>query len=79
MLGFLPDTPRNKLYGDPWLPQWIPDLIVQNLRIGRHKLDVRFWRDGDGTAFRVLRGDTSIVERCELGAKLTELRSNVLK
>ena len=26
MLGFMPDAPHNKLYVDPWLPEWLPDL-----------------------------------------------------
>src|SRR6266542_2607035 len=61
MLGFLPDAPRNKLYVDPLLPQWLPDLTVQDLRIGPHKLDIRFWREGEETKFRVLSGDPSVV------------------
>ena len=28
LLGFLPDAPRNKLYIDPALPHWLPDLTV---------------------------------------------------
>jgi hypothetical protein len=28
LLGFLPDAPRNKLYVDPFLPAWLPDLTV---------------------------------------------------
>ncbi len=75
MLGFLPDAPRNKLYVDPVLPEWLPDLTVQDLRIGPHKLDIRFWRDGEETKFRVLSGDPSVVERCELALKITQLRT----
>jgi glycogen debranching enzyme len=75
MLGFLPDAPRNKLYVDPLLPEWLPDLTVQDLRIGPHKLDIRFWRDGEETEFRVLSGDPSVVERCELALKVSQLRS----
>jgi glycogen debranching enzyme len=64
ILGILPDAPRNKLYIDPWLPNWLPDITVQDLGIGRHKLDIRFWRDGDTTAFAVIKGDPQLVERC---------------
>ena len=28
MLGFLPDAPRNKLYVDPSLPDWLPDITI---------------------------------------------------
>ena len=44
------DAPRNKLYVDPALPLWLPDLTVRDLRIGKHKLDMRFWREGGETA-----------------------------
>jgi hypothetical protein len=47
LLSFLPDAPRNKLYIDPSLPQWPPDLAVHDIRLGKHKLDIRFWREGD--------------------------------
>ena len=69
ILGLLPDAPRNKLYIDPLLPAWLPDLTVQDLRIGTHKFDIRFWREGERTEFEVLDGDASIVERCELCEK----------
>jgi glycogen debranching enzyme len=75
LLGFLPDTPRNKLYVDPSLPNWLPDLAVQDLRVGKHKLDVRFWRDGEETAFEVIKGDPKLVERCDMASKVTQLRT----
>jgi glycogen debranching enzyme len=69
ILGFLPDAPRDKLYIDPWLPSWLPDITVQDLRIGKHKLDIRFWRDGETTAFAVTKGDAGLVERCDISAR----------
>jgi len=53
LLGFLPDAPRNKLYVDPSLPAWLPDLTVRDLRLGNHKLDIRFWIEGEKTSFEV--------------------------
>ena len=73
MLGFLPDAPRNKLYVDPLLPQWLPDLTIRDLRVGKHKFDIRFWRDGERTEFEVLNGNARLVDRCEVGIKITEL------
>ena len=70
MLGFLPDAPRNKLYVDPMLPEWLPDLTIQDLRIGRHKLAISFWRQSGETHFRVISGDPSIVERREFKSKV---------
>jgi glycogen debranching enzyme len=71
MLGFSPDAPHDKLYVDPWLPPWLPDLTVADLRIGRHKLTIRFWREGtNGSQFKVLDGDARVVERRPFGAQV---------
>jgi len=74
LLGFLPDAPRNKLYVDPSLPIWLPDLTVRDLRIGKHKLDIRFRREGGQTSSEVITGDPNLVERCELASKIAQLR-----
>jgi glycogen debranching enzyme len=74
LLGFLPDAPRGKLYVDPLLPKWLPDLTIRDLRIGTNKLDLRFWREGQETAFEVTKGDPSVVERCDIAAKLAQFR-----
>jgi hypothetical protein len=74
LLGFFPDAPRKKLYVDPALPLWLPDLTVRDLRIGKHKLDMRFWREGGETAFEVTKGDASLVERCNISAELARFR-----
>jgi glycogen debranching enzyme len=75
LLGFLPDAPRNKLYVDPSLPRWLPDLTVQDLRVGKHKLDIRFWREGEQTSFEVIKGDPKLVERCEVVSKVAQLKT----
>jgi glycogen debranching enzyme len=75
LLGFLPDAPHNKLYVDPLLPAWLPDLTMRNLRIGGHKLDVRFWREDGQTAFEVIRGEPELVERCDLASKMAQIRA----
>ena len=62
MLGILPDAPRGILYVDPHLPDWLTDITLIDLRMGRHSLDIRFWRDGLVTQFDVLRGDASMVQ-----------------
>jgi len=75
LLGFLPDAPRNKLYVDPSLPVWLSDLTMRDLRVGKHKLDIRFWREGEETAFEVITGDPKLVDRCELASKIAQLRT----
>jgi len=62
ILGLVPDAPRGKLYLDPLLPRWLPDITISDLRLGKHEFDIRFWRDGESTKFEVLRGDAKMVE-----------------
>jgi glycogen debranching enzyme len=72
ILGFVPDAPRGKLYVDPSLPAWLPDLTVLDLRVGGHRFDIRFWRDGPKTQFEVLQGDPTALERSSFGASLSQ-------
>jgi glycogen debranching enzyme len=63
VLGLEPDAPRGKLYVDPALPDWLPDVTLSDLRLGRRRFDIRFWRDGTKTVFEVLKGNSDIVEQ----------------
>jgi len=63
MLGLRQDAPRGKLYIDPALPDWLPDVTLIDLRLGKRTFDIRFWRDGKETVFKVLRGKRDSVER----------------
>jgi glycogen debranching enzyme len=64
MLGFQPDAPSGRLYVDPTLPDWMPDLVLSNLRVGRQRFDIRLWREGEETRWKVLKGDASrVVQR----------------
>ena len=62
MLGLQQDAPRGKLYVDPALPDWLPDVTLTDLRLGRRRFDIRFWRDGKNTLFKVLTGKRDVVE-----------------
>ncbi|MEH6951828.1 glycogen debranching N-terminal domain-containing protein [Nitrobacter sp. NHB1] len=63
MLGLQQDAPRGKLYADPALPDWLPDVTLTDLRLGRRRFNIRFWRDGKNTVFKVLKGNPKAVER----------------
>jgi glycogen debranching enzyme len=63
MLGIQQDAPRGKLYVDPALPDWLPNVTLTDLRLGRQRFDIRFWRDGKETVFEVQRGKRDAVER----------------
>jgi hypothetical protein len=75
LLGFLPAVPHNKLYVDPYLPAWLP-LTVHDLRIGKHMLDIRFWREGEQTAFEVIKGDHKLVARRDIGTEGVGLKAS---
>jgi glycogen debranching enzyme len=62
ILGIQPDAPNDRLYVDPWLPEWLPDITLLDLRLGRRHLDIRFRRDGGKTVWEVLRGDAKVVQ-----------------
>ncbi len=44
ILGLQADAPSGRLYIDPELPKWLPDITLQQLAIGDAKVDLRFWR-----------------------------------
>ena len=66
MLGLQQDGPRGKLYVDPALPDWLPDVTLTDLRLGQRRFDIRFWRDGKDTVFKVLKGKPNAVERMSM-------------
>jgi glycogen debranching enzyme len=61
ILGFQPDAPNKKLYIDPVLPEWLQDLEISDLRIGEQRFDLRFWREGEGTRWEVLKGNKDAI------------------
>jgi glycogen debranching enzyme len=61
ILGIRPDAPNGRLYVDPTLPAWLPDLELRGLKLGAHHFDIRFWRDGEATRFEVMKGDAHAV------------------
>ena len=63
MLGVSPDAPAGKLYIDPTLPPWLPDVTVSNLAVGKQTFSIRFWRDGEATRHEVIDGAPDAVER----------------
>jgi glycogen debranching enzyme len=58
ILGIQADAPSNRLYVDPELPQWLPDVTLHGLRVGDAKLDLTFVRERDRTRWdaKVLTG-----------------------
>ena len=70
VLGLMPDAIGGRLYIDPALPAWLPDVTIKDLTLGRQDFSVRFWREGDRTNYTVLAGDPGMVERRAFGEAL---------
>jgi glycogen debranching enzyme len=70
MLGIQQDAPHGKLYVDPALPDWLPDVTLTDLRLGRRRFDIRFWRNGKDTLFEVTKGKQDAIERMSIAPAL---------
>jgi glycogen debranching enzyme len=62
LLGIEPDAPRGQIYLDPHLPSWLPEVTLENLRLGKRKFSIRFRRVEHETVFDVF-GDSPEVKR----------------
>lgn len=55
LVGIYPYAPAHVMFLDPRLPQWLPEITVEGLRIGKARVSVRFFRTRDGeTSYQVL-------------------------
>jgi glycogen debranching enzyme len=70
MLGIQQDAPHGKLYVDPALPDWLPDVTLTDLRLGRRRFDICFWRNGKDTLFKVTKGKHDAIERMSIAPAL---------
>ena len=50
LLGLIPIGAMNTLLLDPVLPQWLPEIVIRDLRVGDAKVTLRFWRTADGSS-----------------------------
>ncbi|MBZ9722258.1 amylo-alpha-1,6-glucosidase [Mesorhizobium sp. AD1-1] len=72
IIGFQPDAPNGKLYIDPRLPDWMPEFTLKDVRLGKERLELHFWRSGAESCWEVRSGDPSLVEArsCATGPSL---------
>ncbi len=70
MLGLEADAPRDRLYVQPVLPKWLPEVTLHGVSVGRSKVDLRFEREGeDKTRWEasVREGSIEVEERGQEG------------
>jgi hypothetical protein len=53
MLGLRADAPHKRLYVNPTLPDWLPEIELQHLRVGPCAITLHFWREGDSSRWEV--------------------------
>ena len=65
MLGLYPFALTHTLLLDPQLPDWLPEISVHNLHVGKAVVSIRFYRKGKSTHFDVLekRGTLHILRQ----------------
>jgi glycogen debranching enzyme len=69
LLGLDADAHQKKLYIHPVLPRWLPEITLHKLRVGKARIDLRFWREGEGTRHEVLAVEGELnVEQCGAAA-----------
>ena len=65
MLGLRADAPNKRLAVHPTLPTWLPDVQLEGIQVGRTRLTLKFWREGDASRFEVLAQDGPEIEVVE--------------
>jgi len=50
LLGLYPYAPLNLLLVDPHLPEWLPEITIENLHVGEAAIDLRVYRTKDGSS-----------------------------
>jgi glycogen debranching enzyme len=65
MLGIYPFAPTKLLLLDPQLPDWLPEITIRNLHVGKARTSIRFYRKNKSTHFDVLekRGTLHILRQ----------------
>jgi glycogen debranching enzyme len=63
ILGIEQDAPNNRLWVDPALPAWLPDITLTNIPLGSQHFSIQFTREKNGTKYQVLDGDQAMVAR----------------
>lgn len=84
ILGLYPFAPTKLLLLDPQLPDWLPEIFVRNLHVGKAVVSIRFYRKGANTHFDVLekRGRLHVLRQpspWSLTAGVTERIKDVME
>lgn len=53
MLGIRAAAPQQRLYVNPTLPDWLPEIELRRMHVGPCQITLHFWREGDTTRWEV--------------------------
>jgi glycogen debranching enzyme len=56
LLGLEPDVPNGRIYLNPALPPWCPEIVLDNLRVGAQRIGITARRRSDGSSVAEVRG-----------------------
>ena len=65
ILGLYPYAPLKILLVDPYLPDWLPEITLHDLKVGDAAITIRFFRKGDKSDYEVLdkRGTLHVIRQ----------------
>jgi glycogen debranching enzyme len=56
LVGIYPYAPLNVLFLDPWIPDWLPEITIEDMRVGNALITLNFKREPNGkTSYRIVR------------------------
>jgi len=90
LLGVRPMAPLGVMFVDPQLPEWLPDLRLDGIRLGDGVVDLEAWRTRRGTTtwrarhrsgarVRVLQQPTPVASGARVGRRLAGLAVSVVR
>ena len=56
LLGLEPDVPNGRIYLNPALPAWCPEIVLDNLRVGAQRIGISARRRSDGSSVAEVGG-----------------------
>jgi glycogen debranching enzyme len=64
ILGLRADAASRRLYVYPTLPRWLPDVQLEGLKVGKARLTLRFWREGERSRWEIRdqQGEIEVVD-----------------
>ncbi len=60
ILGIQANAPEDTLYVNPTLPEWLPEITITNLLIGKNRIAIRFSGTGEDSSYEVINNPGNV-------------------